>query len=297
MIKKNIRKLSILYTLVLMFSLLTINVSAENVTVDLFGHYAHPNTGIIEDSGGKSNEALGQSMVENIMFPQGGIESKDGKSYLNISFKLMNSIDEIVFYTGDSESASWDEINHEVVATRDDEADLKIDIPQTNTILRCTAYIVPMGRSVIFYISYKPSTGTTPTTSVTTESTNSSNKEDNRTLDEILDDTVGLSYELSSNDKSPSDIVSDGNAEDKKDSQNNNSSLNNKNYVLDDSLWGPLFLILMGATLCSGIILIFINMGIKKLLENRKNKSNSINFDVEEEFIEDDFNTEEINFD
>ena len=53
--------------------------------------YAHPVTGVIEDSGGESSYATGQGMVEGCVYSNGILEvSDDGAYYLTIRMSLMD---------------------------------------------------------------------------------------------------------------------------------------------------------------------------------------------------------------
>ncbi len=172
------------------FCLLALPVCAEEYTVDIQGFYAHPITGIIEDSGGEANAALGQSMVEGVVGSLGLLETDlEENQYLAFTFHLMDSISEVSIETQGSNSDTWNLVAHEEVADGEDQKSFVIPIPSQSTLLRVKLFVLPMGRSVVFFMGAgNASTGnktdipatkqnvsgsSTTTTTTTTSSTSS----------------------------------------------------------------------------------------------------------------------------
>ncbi len=122
--------------------------ASETVTVE--GLYRHPLEGSIEDSGGESSEALGQSMVTKMV---GESATFDGANKcLDVTFYMMNSISNVdiqVQFTGTDMFASVDFYQLE---KGNDEATYRVPITVESDILRVEAFVEPMGRAVVFYV-------------------------------------------------------------------------------------------------------------------------------------------------
>lgn len=142
-----------IFTAVLAICLLALPVFAEEYTVDLQGYYAHPITGIIEDSGGEANAALGQSMVEGVVEAVGLLETDlNENQYLAFTFNLMDSISDVKIQTQGSSNDSWNDVDFEIVAEGNDNKSFLIPVPTQSTILRVSLFVKPMGRSVLFFM-------------------------------------------------------------------------------------------------------------------------------------------------
>lgn len=134
-----------------------VHAESGNVyTCGITASYAHPVTGNIEDAGGESSSATGQGMVEGAVGAQGILEVTDtGNYYLTVRFSLMDyaSSHEIsVQNVGDS---GWQSTSVTATATGSDSSgsteDDCIEVPSQSCIVRCSMYVEPMGRNVIFY--------------------------------------------------------------------------------------------------------------------------------------------------
>ena len=118
------------------------------------GHYRHPVTGIIEDSGGESSFALGQSMVDSVASPDALLETgADGQLYLDLRFNLMSNISQVDFAVQQPNDAQWTPLGYESIAKGDDTEDLRFAIPGKDAILRCQLFVDARGRSVVFYVT------------------------------------------------------------------------------------------------------------------------------------------------
>ncbi len=146
---------SLLVAFAVVFSLVPAQAFAvENgaYTCKITTHYAHPETGVIEDSGGESSMKIGQSMTEGAVGSQGLFEQTANGSYVSLRFLLMDSVSDVNFFI-DGKAVS-----HEVVQTfkgdKDNlNADLRLPVPSESAVIKCKMYVEPMDRNVIFFIT------------------------------------------------------------------------------------------------------------------------------------------------
>lgn len=118
--------------------------------------YSHPVTGVIEDSGGEASYATGQGMVEGAVYPDGMIEvTESGGYYLTIKMSLMDYTSGHSFVVQNIGDSGWMSTATAVTATGSDSngttADICIQVPSENCIVRGSMYVSPMGRDVVFY--------------------------------------------------------------------------------------------------------------------------------------------------
>ena len=144
--------------------------------------YAHPVTGVIEDSGGESSYATGQGMVEGCVYNSGILEvTDDGAYYLTIRMSLMDYTSGHSFQVqnvGDSGWSTPSEIG--VTGNGSDSngttADVCMRVPSENCVVRGSMYVEPMGRDVVFYLypsDYKEGNSTDMNATMVTESSGS----------------------------------------------------------------------------------------------------------------------------
>lgn len=143
--------------------------------------YAHPVTGVIEDSGGESSYATGQGMVEVCVYSNGILEvTDDGAYYLTIRMSLMDYTSGHSFQVqnvGDSGWSTPSEIG--ITGNGSDSngttADVCMRVPSENCVVRGSMYVEPMGRDVIFYLypsNYSEGNNTDMNATMVTESSN-----------------------------------------------------------------------------------------------------------------------------
>ena len=143
--------------------------------------YAHPVTGVIEDSGGEGSYATGQGMVNSCVYSNGILEvSDDGAYYLTIRMSLMDYTSGHSFQVqnvGDSGWSTPSEIG--ITGNGSDSngttADVCMRVPSENCVVRGSMYVEPMGRDVIFYlypINYSEGNKTDMNATMVTESSN-----------------------------------------------------------------------------------------------------------------------------
>ena len=143
--------------------------------------YAHPVTGVIEDSGGEGSYATGQGMVNSCVYSNGILEvSDDGAYYLTIRMSLMDYTSGHSFQVqnvGDSGWSTPSEIG--ITGNGSDSngttADVCMRVPSENCVVRGYMYVEPMGRDVIFYLypsNYNEGNNTDMNATMVTESSN-----------------------------------------------------------------------------------------------------------------------------
>ena len=119
-------------------------------------HYKHPNTGAIEDSGGEGSSVLGQSMVDSATDTQALVEvDANGNTYATIRLNLSQYTSNQQFYIDTTGNGSYSAVSATVMQEdyANDTTDYRIQVPSENTIIRCTMYVEPMGRNVVWYIT------------------------------------------------------------------------------------------------------------------------------------------------
>lgn len=122
--------------------------------------YENPATGVIEDSAGQSNVALGESMVSSIVYENALIErDTDGTLYASLRFKLADQISSIGFEVS-ADGSTYEAVEGTQMQTGTDAAtstataDYRLPIPSETATLRCTMDVIPMGRAVIYFIQF-----------------------------------------------------------------------------------------------------------------------------------------------
>lgn len=118
--------------------------------------YEHPVTGKVEDSGGSSSKATGQGMVEGAISSKGLLEVTDsGDYYLTFRISLVDYTSNLNFSVQKRGASGFQTQSVTQTATGKDNngttKDLRIKLPSQDSIIRCSMYVKPMGRNVIFY--------------------------------------------------------------------------------------------------------------------------------------------------
>ena len=183
------RVLSVLSALAIAFTMLagfpTVQAYAASGTVYTCAVnrcYAHPVTGVIEDSGGESSYATGQGMVEGCVYSNGILEVTDsGAYYLTIRLSLMDYTSGHSFQVQNVGDSGWSEpseigITGNGTDSNGTTADVCMRVPSENCIVRGSMYVEPMGRTVIFYLypsDYSEGNNTDMNATMVTESSGS----------------------------------------------------------------------------------------------------------------------------
>lgn len=118
--------------------------------------YEHPVTRKVEDSGGSSSKATGQGMVEGAISSKGLLEVTDsGDYYLTFRISLVDYTSDLSFSVQKRGASGFQTQSVTQTATGKDNngttKDLRIKLSSQDSIIRCSMYVKPMGRNVIFY--------------------------------------------------------------------------------------------------------------------------------------------------
>lgn len=184
-------------------------------------HYRHPVTGKIEDSGGDGSAVLGQSMTESATYRKALVEvDGKGNTFVTVRLKLMDNIQDPKFQV-DGKVVSVEPMKENYT---DNTADFRMKVNSEKSVIRCEMYVVPMGRSVIFYITVsglqagsgdfitsikveKPSSDPTPT-----ETSNSSSQEQTTTTPEPSESEVTTAADPSQQTQTTTSAKSENNS-------------------------------------------------------------------------------------
>jgi len=131
--------------------------SGDVYTCTIHPVYRHPVTGVIEDSGGEGSYATGQGMVEGCTYSTGILElTSGGEYYLTIRLSLMDYTSNHSFTVQNVGDSGWMSTTAVITGNGTDTngttADICIQVPSENCVVRGTMYVEPMGRSVIWYM-------------------------------------------------------------------------------------------------------------------------------------------------
>lgn len=120
-------------------------------------YYVHPVTGVVEDSGGIDSLGIGQPMTDSATHTEALIEvDPDGNTFATVRIKLMDNIEDISFKVQEDGNSEFYDVDYDIVQENldDNTTDFRMQIPNENSYLRATFYVVPMGRYVIYYIGF-----------------------------------------------------------------------------------------------------------------------------------------------
>lgn len=113
-------------------------------------HYKHPATGVIEDAGGESSAVLGQAMTESATHNRALVEvDQNGNTFVTVRMKMMDNIQRVSFQVDGKDVAATcmqEDYNKNT-------ADFRMRVNSESSVIRCSIYVAPMGRDVIFYIT------------------------------------------------------------------------------------------------------------------------------------------------
>lgn len=131
-------------------------------TVPATSSLYNPVTNEIEDTGGASNEALGESMVEGVAYDNVLVEiDADGLTWVTFRLKLADQLGEVSVEAdtdGDGEFASTEATEMQTAVENEGEdtevqlIDYRVQVSSTDSNLRVTMYVEAMGRDCIFFL-------------------------------------------------------------------------------------------------------------------------------------------------
>lgn len=118
-------------------------------------YYLNPDTGVTDD-GGSQNVDVGEGMCRSAVNETALLEMDNGQTYITIRMKLMSNIRNIQFAVqqtpGDPDS--YEEVSCDTMqeSASKDTADFRFEVPAADSFIRCSMYVIPMKRDVLFYM-------------------------------------------------------------------------------------------------------------------------------------------------
>lgn len=173
-------------------------------------------TGEVEDAGGEASYTTGQGMVEGCVYGSGMLEVTDsGNYYLTVRLGLIDYTSNQSFSVQNVGDSGWSATSTAVTATGSDSngttADLCMQVPSENCVVRGSMYVSPMGRDVIFYFypsNYSEGNSVGMTPAFVTEASGGTQTYDQGTAD------TGVTMDTSSADESSEDESEENEATD-----------------------------------------------------------------------------------
>jgi hypothetical protein len=132
-------------------------------TVTATPYYIHPVTGVIEDSG--QNPGIGQGMTESVLSKEALLEVEaDGTHYVTVRFALMDNISDVKIAVQKDAESAFKDVSYTITKENMQEAtaDIRFEVPDEKAIARSSFYVGPMGRDVVFFMTFsdpKPGSG------------------------------------------------------------------------------------------------------------------------------------------
>lgn len=143
--------------LVLTCCLLAIPAAAKTepgvYTASMVTTYYNPDTNNVDD-GGTANAALGEGMCRSATDRTAFVEvDGDGNIWLTVRLLLQSNCSDVAFYTR-SGYDSYTQVNYDIIAedAANDSIDYRFKVSEAGQKLKCTMYVAPMGRDVLWYL-------------------------------------------------------------------------------------------------------------------------------------------------
>ncbi len=142
---------------VLLFLILTMAIVSpvyaySQETCDANAYYRHPVNGIVEDPA--NNEGLGTGMCQNVLHDKGLIEDINGEYFLSFRLKMTDNMKDEKFSVQKRGDELYIPLDYQVLNETETTKDYRIKLPAKDAIVRAEIFIVPMGRSVIFFMDF-----------------------------------------------------------------------------------------------------------------------------------------------
>lgn len=247
----------------------SISALAENLpcrSATATGLYRHPVTGVIEDSGGDDSEALGQSMVTNVVDTEALLEERpSGGYYLSLRFHLTDNLSEIHLSVQEPGDSAWTEVSYTETGSGDDQKDLRLPIDSEETIVRAECYVDAMGRSVIFFVTLSDFTdgnaggfAQTDESDADAGSGTDGSASDSGVLDGVTGLTTGGTAAASQNTETTGATLSADTGE---------VSDNVQQLNLSGGVWWMMFVVIFCANLLAGLVLLAVKTLVERLLK------------------------------
>lgn len=153
-----------LCSLTLLCGLITVPASAAEVspgvyTASMVTTYYNPDTGNVDD-GGTANAALGEGMCRSATDKTALVEvDSSGNVWVTVRLLLQSNCSNIALYSR-SGYDSYKQLSYNIIAedAGNDSIDYRIKVSEPGQKLKCTMYVTPMGRDVLWYLYVDTST-------------------------------------------------------------------------------------------------------------------------------------------
>lgn len=151
------RIFSLVLCLGLMTGLLSISASAAEVangvyTASMVTTYYNPDTGNVDD-GGTANAALGEGMCRSATDKTCLVEVDGDDIWITVRLLLQSNCSNVALYTR-SGYDSYSQASYDIMSedAGNDSIDYRIKVSDVGQKLKCTMYVSPMGRDVLWYL-------------------------------------------------------------------------------------------------------------------------------------------------
>lgn len=138
-------------------SLLAVPAAAKTepgvYTASMVTTYYNPDTGNVDD-GGTANAALGEGMCRSATDKTALVEvDGDGNVWVTVRLLLQSNCSNVAFYTR-SGYDSYSQASYDTIAedAANDSIDYRFKVSEAGQKLKCTMYVAPMGRDVLWYL-------------------------------------------------------------------------------------------------------------------------------------------------
>lgn len=154
---------ALLSGLALMAGLLVVPASAAGVddgvyTASMVTSYYNPDTGNVDD-GGSANAALGEGMCRSATDKTCLVEVDGDDVWITVRLLLQSNCSNVALYSR-SGYDSYSQVNYDIMSedAGNDSIDYRIKVSEVGQKLKCTMYVSPMGRDVLWYLYVDTST-------------------------------------------------------------------------------------------------------------------------------------------
>lgn len=154
---------TLLSGLALMAGLLVVPASAAEVedgvyTASMVTSYYNPDTGNVDD-GGTANAALGEGMCRSATDKTCLVEVDGDDVWITVRLLLQSNCSNVALYSR-SGYDSYSQLSYDIMSedAGNDSIDYRIKVSDVGQKLKCTMYVSPMGRDVLWYLYVDTST-------------------------------------------------------------------------------------------------------------------------------------------
>lgn len=161
----NMRKLTVIVgCMIAAMALLCVGAAAAETkpgvyTGSMVTTYYNPDTGNVDD-GGTANAVLGEGMCRSATDKTAFVEvDQDGNVWVTVRLLLQSNCSNVALYTR-SGYDSYTKVDHTIMMedAANDSIDYRIKVSEPGQKLKCTMYVAPMGRDVLWYLYVDMST-------------------------------------------------------------------------------------------------------------------------------------------